>query len=507
MESENEHEDARDRREMEKESRRALLFCSEQEADLSRVVRVYDYGEMFSTWTLTVPNPKFLSIPERKKKVKEKPSNESIYNVESKIKVLIQGQGDIDTGNGAVNSAPNSSSVFLTYRSPNTLSYDIPTWRIIVDPGSFRYIERVHPRKQKTAAKTQAKLLQNGEILNFQMVDSGGGYKEICFFDAACAFDKHLCKVTDVKLENRLSIPISGLTSEVPKLQLSHWRSEDSKIKVKLISPQPALPRSTTAATSSSCACSSGSLTDCSKSTGSDKGKGPCAFCGFCAKESPKKLGNSAVTPSPSVYTDLTHGHGIRIRTRDSQTMKSLERLKPLLQSISAKCGRIKSSEKDERMTLSKKSSYDDIKLASSEPHLSKVPKRPKSESKMDWLKLSNPISPVNGLSMNAFQIPRPVRKDKNGGVKVKTLKFSPPGAAQSSEQEAIYKGGKKLTLQETAKLGKERTNNVDVVAKLAKELDKKCKSDLTLNAEFLPTVSGQGVRLELPIPQSVYKN
>lgn len=195
-----------------------LLFFSKEESILEPEVHVYDANEIENGWKATRSSVKYLACPVPGAERSTEGSPASMKNDPRKVKRT--------TAKGS-NDGNDNSCKYDQFKSLGVLSYQVPSWRTIIDPETWCYVHRIHPCLYFTSADKKP-----------------GNLRAITFVDPAGVLDQHLggfvqgqrtrsafktdfdnnYRFQNVKF-NHSQLPLNDLMSLVKK-KFDFWRND-----------------------------------------------------------------------------------------------------------------------------------------------------------------------------------------------------------------------------------------------------------------------------------------
>jgi hypothetical protein len=138
-----------------------LLSCSDEQSILEKTIHVYDAKELQTGWQTAICNVKYIACPTGERRAEQaSPSlkSESSKKRNKKVKAKEEHENDYK---------------YDKCKSLGVLSYDVPSWRTIIDPETCTYIQRPHPCLYFTATAV-------------------GDLRRLTFVDPAGVLDQHL---------------------------------------------------------------------------------------------------------------------------------------------------------------------------------------------------------------------------------------------------------------------------------------------------------------------------
>ena len=140
-----------------------LLSCSDERRILEKTIHVYDPKELQTGWQTADCNVKYVACPTSERRAEQaSPSSKSDSSKKRNKKVKEKESQD----NGCK---------YDKFKSLGVLSYDVPSWRTIIDPETCTYIQRTHPCLYFTTTRHNASHL-----------------RRLTFVDPAAVLDQHL---------------------------------------------------------------------------------------------------------------------------------------------------------------------------------------------------------------------------------------------------------------------------------------------------------------------------
>ena len=441
-----------------------LEFSERQRAEeelVDQFVITSDWCEVACGWKNTAPKVQYISSGDRKKKPKEKPprvspDSESHYARVKRLAGIMITSSNSLTSTSEVNnfkaSAPwpgnkSPKSSMGSFQNADVLSYDTPCWRFIVDPRTFKYVERTPLPLLRNISSShkypiQTIVLENGSLLTFQEASNGG----IAINDPALSFDRRLLENYDLREEQRLRADKVNATKFIFNFDtapvITQYRTEDNKIKVIHAVPTP----------------------------NQNSGVQECQLC---------RLGGKEV-----IRSDCR----LQMCTNSCTALKPLQKITPTQRKTA-----------DDSIFASKtwvspakylkelKSENSCRRLRENKAVNQKKKTGPGGEGKLDWLPITR----------NTIGYPYPsnnLHPTSQGGM---AERYS-VGCLKALSLPRHNKKGKKLTLSEAANLVPARGGfNDDTLQKLTQELDKKVEKGVNVSEPLLPSVSG--TKLEIP--------
>jgi hypothetical protein len=137
-----------------------LLSCSDEDNAVERTIHVYDPKELQSGWGNASCHVKYVTCPTSERRAEQTTKNDLTKKRNKKAKEK-EGQGN--------------SCKYDKFKNLGVLSYDVPSWRTIIDPEICTYIQRTHPCSYFTNAR-----LKTNDL------------KRLTFIDPAGVLDQHL---------------------------------------------------------------------------------------------------------------------------------------------------------------------------------------------------------------------------------------------------------------------------------------------------------------------------
>ena len=430
-----------------------LLSCSEESEQFESFVVPSSWDEIACGWSTTRPNVRYISLTEKKKKLKEKAPRvspnfvdpESQYAKVKRLAGLITSSNAHCQQNGWPEK-PNARFSLKKFRNLDVLSYETPCWRYIVNPRTFDYVDRASLQLIRSICggqknSTQTFVLENGGILNFQEVNG-----TLIFNDPAFAFDRHLLEMFEQKEEFRIrTSDFRNFLIEAAPI-ISQYRTEDNKIKVV------------------HSLCGSSELSGCS------------AVCDMCRHRTQQitQVASSCKGECPRF---------ISVSDSALELLKPLRKITPI-QRKTAEESLIASKVLVAQAKNSKELKCDSLSVQKGLKRPKDKVRKARSEgSKLDWLPITKSGSTYSFVQQSTRAHGKFPDRPPVGYTKTFTLPHK-------------SRRGKKLTLSEAASLVP-KGNLGEALKTLSKELDKKVEKGVSLSDPLLPSVSG--TKLEVP--------
>jgi len=211
----------------------SLLSLSENREEIDDSVVCSGWDEVSCGWKNTKPNARYVVSPERRKRSKEKVQySPDPYSQLAKVKKLagmIANSNHVSTTKSKTFRNPGMTK----YQNSGILSYDTPCWRFIVNPNTFRYIERptfleLRSVNDKPTTITHTIILENGGMI--RCLELNG---RLALYDPAFNFDKRLLDSYIDREEFRLRVCQGPLNFSLEyKPSFLQTRTEENKISV-----------------------------------------------------------------------------------------------------------------------------------------------------------------------------------------------------------------------------------------------------------------------------------
>ena len=107
-----------------------LLSCSDEQSNLEKTIHVYDPKELQTGWRTVSCNVNYVACPSIERE--DSPSQKSDSSKKKNKKAKAKEEQEI-------------GCKYDKFKSLGVLSYDVPSWRTIIDPETCTYVQRQHP--------------------------------------------------------------------------------------------------------------------------------------------------------------------------------------------------------------------------------------------------------------------------------------------------------------------------------------------------------------------------
>ena len=138
-----------------------LLSCSEEQSIVEKTIHVYDAKELQTGWQTVSCNVNYVACPSGERE-QDSPSQKSDSSKKQKKKAKAKDEQE----NGCK---------YDKFKSLGVLSYDVPSWRTIINPETCKYVQRPHPCLYFTSNEYKT-----------------GDFRGLTFVDPAGVLDQHL---------------------------------------------------------------------------------------------------------------------------------------------------------------------------------------------------------------------------------------------------------------------------------------------------------------------------